>query len=244
MTDRLAAIIFDVDGTLAETEEAHRAAFNQAFSEAGYGWVWTPDDYRRLLGVTGGKERIRQFLDAATLDATDKDIEALHRRKNAIYADRLKAGAVALRPGVARLIDECSHAGIGLAIATTTSRANMLALLSALFGSEAPDWLAVVVAGEDVVRKKPDPEVYRRAVEALGLPVSGCIAIEDSRNGLDAALGCGLATVVTPSVYTSHEQFAGAALVCSDLDNAGTPIDVDRLARILSSRQRRLFEAR
>lgn len=228
----LEALIFDVDGTLAETEEAHRTAFNRVFAEAGRPWAWSVDDYRDLLRVTGGQRRIRHFLAAMGVEASDAFIADLHRRKNAVYAGFLADGAVKLRPGVARLIDEARGAGIRLAVATTTSRANLDALLGQLLDPGATGWFAAIVAGEDVARTKPDPEVYLLTLGALGLPARNCVAVEDSRNGLDAARASGLATLVTPSIYTAHEDFTGAALVCADLDHP--PVDLAMIAGLLA----------
>lgn len=229
----LAALIFDVDGTLAETEEAHRAAFNQVFAEAGEAWFWSVDEYRDLLRVTGGQRRLRHYFRQIGVDVDDERVAALHGRKNAVYAALVADGAVALRPGVARLIGEARAAGVTLAVATTTSRANLDALLATLLGAEATGWFAAIVAGEDVARTKPDPEAYALALAALGLETAACVAVEDSRNGLDAALAAGLATLVTPSLYTAHEDFAGAALVCADLDHP--PVDLARVAALLSA---------
>lgn len=223
----LRALIFDVDGTLAETEEAHRAAFNQAFSDLGRDWHWTVDTYRALLDVTGGQQRIRQFLK--TIDGTEKcgEIAAIHARKNALYAAMVAGGAVALRPGVARLIDEARAAGLRLAVATTTSRANFDQLLAHVLAPAAASFFDVVVAGEDVAVKKPHPEVYRRVLAALQLPAADCVAFEDSHNGLMAATACAIPTVVTPSFYTAHQDFPGAALVSADLDR---PVAIDLAA--------------
>lgn len=222
------AIIFDVDGTIADTEEAHRRAFNQAFAEAGKDWVWDREEYRRLLKVTGGRERIGHFLDSLGAPAPSEQIEALHRRKNALYSAQVEAGAVALRPGVARLIDEARAAGVRLAIATTTSRSNLSALLARCLPDVRFDALVV---GEDVRAKKPDPEVYGMTLAALGLSASACVAIEDSRNGLDAALACGIPTLVTPSMYTDHERFDGAAMVRPSLDGP-PPVHLAELERL------------
>lgn len=218
----LRALIFDVDGTLAETEEAHRAAFNQAFAEAGRDWHWSVDRYRILLRVTGGRPRIRHFLDTIGGTATDDEVAALHIRKNVLYAEMVANGTVTLRPGVARLIDEARRAELKLAIATTTSRSNLDALLTRLLAPDAAAWFDAIVAGEDVTAKKPDPEVYLRALAALGVAASEAVAIEDSRNGLLAASACGIATVVTPSAYSAEEDFAGATLVCHDLERPRT----------------------
>ena len=223
---RLRAIIFDVDGTLAETEEAHRHAFNRAFAEAGLPWHWTQDDYRRLLTTTGGRERIARHMASLGQRIDKAIVAALHSRKNAIYADLVAAGGIVPRPGVRRLLHQSLNEGIALAIATTTSRANLDALLHHALEPDAPSWFSMIVAGEDVAAKKPDPEVYRQVLSGLALPPDRCIAIEDSAPGLAAALGCGIATVVTPSGYTGWQDFTGAALVCDDLD---AQVDLARL---------------
>lgn len=229
----LRALIFDVDGTLAETEEAHRQSFNQAFADAGRDWRWDVDTYRDLLRVTGGQQRIRHFLDTIGASAAPDEIAALHVRKNRLYAERVAAGGVEQRPGVARLIGEARARGLRLAIATTTSRANLDALLAHLFAADAAGWFAAIVAGEDVAHKKPHPEVYARTLTQLGIMPREAVAIEDSRNGLVAASACGIATIVTPSVYSAGEDFGGAALVCRDLD--APPVDVELLARIVET---------
>ena len=228
----LRALIFDVDGTLAETEEAHRGAFNRAFAEAGRDWRWSVDTYRMLLRVTGGQQRIRHFLDTIGETVTPAEIASLHARKNQLFADMAAAGAMSPRPGVARLIAEARGAGVFLAIATTTSRANLEALLANLFAAEAPSWFDVIVAGEDVRAKKPDPEVYAKVLAALDVAAAEAVAIEDSRNGLLAASACAIRTVVTPSFYSAGEDFTGAALLCPDLDRP-KPIDLAALASLL-----------
>ena len=191
----LQAIIFDVDGTLAETEEVHRAAFNQAFAEAGLGWHWNEDLYRELLKVTGGKERIASFIESAGgLGMRPVGVETLiadlHRRKTAIYAELLAGGSVKPRPGVAGLIEGALIDGIRLAIATTTSRPNVDALLIAILGAGSPSAFEVIAAGDSVAAKKPAPDIFLAALSDLRLQPRDCLAIEDSQNGLRAATGC------------------------------------------------------
>jgi beta-phosphoglucomutase-like phosphatase (HAD superfamily) len=222
------ALIFDVDGTLAETEEIHRAAFNQTFHEAGLDWLWTEDDYRRLLLVTGGRERIAAY--AGEIGVADLDIPALHRRKTELFNDKLRRGPIALRPGVEQLISAGRERGLHLAIATTTSRPNVISLIEATLGGEAIGWFASIRTGEDVARKKPDPEVYRLVLGDLGLDASECVAFEDSANGLRAAQGAGIPTVITPSLYTQGEDWTGAEMVLDSLvefAEAGTIIARD-----------------
>ncbi len=238
---RLQAILFDVDGTIAETEEAHRMAFNHAFADAGRDWHWTVDDYRELLKVTGGRERIRHFCAKIGAPVSDDFIADTHRRKNVIYADLVRTGAARLRPGIVRLMAGARNTGVRLAIATTTSRSNLAALLDRYFEDWA-DWIEVIVAGEDVRRKKPDPEVYAIALERLALPASACLAIEDSRNGLLSAMAADIPALVTPSLYTLHENFDGAAAIQESLDAPLTDI-VALNAILLGSVQDRAVSA-
>ncbi len=229
------ALLFDVDGTLAETEEGHRRAFNDVFAAFDIPWVWTPDHYRELLRVTGGKERMLHHArrhDPERLASVAARLDALHAAKNARYARWMREGGGAPRPGVRRVIAEAGARGLRLAIVTTTSRSNVDALLDAMFGPDGRERFAVVVTGEDVSKKKPDPEAYRLALRRLGLAAEHGVAFEDSRNGLLAARAAGLRTVVTPSFYTAHEDFTGAALVARDLDQgpAGSPLTIEDFA--------------
>lgn len=222
----LRALIFDVDGTLAETEEAHRAAFNETFAEAGLPWAWDRETYRNLLKTTGGKERMRAHIDSLGDSApamSDDRIAALHRAKTLRYAANVAAGRAPLRPGVAALIGAARAAGLKLAIATTTSRPNVEALARAAFGREAGEIFDVMACGDEVKRKKPAPDVYLLALDRLGLDAADCLAFEDSRNGLLAAKGAGLAVVVTPGVYTDDEDFSEADILLPDLSGFRLP---------------------
>ena len=220
----LRALIFDVDGTLAETEEAHREAFNDTFAAAGLGWHWTQADYTRLLRTTGGKERMRRHRDdlGAALP-TDAAIADLHGHKTARYAEILAAGGLSLRPGVAAMVDRARAAGLRLAVATTTNRPNVEALARACWGCPAGALFDVIAAGDEVAAKKPAPDVFRLALARLGLPPDACIAFEDSVNGLRSAQGAGLRVVVTPSTYTADEDFGTADWVLPDLSPATLP---------------------
>jgi HAD superfamily hydrolase (TIGR01509 family) len=217
------AIIFDVDGTLAETEETHRKAFNRAFRGSGLPWDWGQDLYKDLLAVTGGKERIRYFIEdfggeGAPQDGLDDFIRALHAEKTAAYTNMVRSGELELRPGVRTLITAAREQGYRLAIATTTTPANVDALLAASFGEMGQALFEVICAGDSVPNKKPAPDVYLRALEDLDLPAASCIAIEDSRNGLLSAHAAGIATIVTPGIYTRDENFDEAVLVIDDLE--------------------------
>lgn len=219
----LAAIILDVDGTLAETERAgHRVAFNEAFAEAGLAWRWDEPLYDRLLKVAGGKERIRHFCERyepAFLARPDADaiVAGLHAAKTRRYGALLRSGRIRLRPGVESLIREARAASVTLAIATTTAPDNVTGLLSATLGPESPGWFAAIGAGDIVPAKKPAPDIYEWVLARLGLPAAACLAIEDSGIGLAAAAAAGIPTLVTPSSHTGDDDLSAALAVVPDL---------------------------
>lgn len=220
----LKALIFDVDGTLAETEELHRIAFNTAFVDSGLPWRWNRELYRELLKVSGGKERIRHFIESEQLPekdwtGLDEFIARLHQRKTTIYTQLVINGKAKLRPGVRNTINAARAAGIRLAIATTTSLPNVEALLRASFNGAADTLFEVICAGDSVPAKKPAPDIYLDALRHLDLPANACLAIEDSRNGLLSAHRAGIPTVVTPGIYTDDQDFSEAHLVVPDLDS-------------------------
>jgi HAD superfamily hydrolase (TIGR01509 family) len=217
------ALIFDVDGTLAETErDGHRPAFNLAFAEHGMDWVWDAACYGELLAITGGKERIRYYAERqapAWAESPDFDgqVKRLHASKTAHYLRMVESGRLPLRPGVASWLAEARRLGIRLAIATTTTPENVTALLRATLGEAALGWFEVIGAGDIVAAKKPAPDIYRWVLERLGLPAAACLAIEDSENGLRSALAAGLPCLVTVSEYTQGQGFSGACGQFADL---------------------------
>ncbi len=220
---RFRAILFDVDGTLAETEELHRRAFNETFAYFGINWVWDVPTYRRLLRVTGGKERIRHFCrtNRAAFDFSDDQIMELHRFKSARYLRLMNTGECELRPGVADFIRAAIDRRQRLAIVTTTSRGNVDAILNAKLGPVWRGMFEAIVAGEDVDHKKPAPDAYLKVLCTLGLRGCECLAVEDSRNGLVAARDAGIAVLITRSFYFSDDDFSGAFRVVDSLDEAG-----------------------
>jgi beta-phosphoglucomutase-like phosphatase (HAD superfamily) len=230
----LRALVWDVDGTLAETEhDGHRIAFNQAFAEEGLPWHWDEDLYRELLATTGGKERMRawwQTIDPAAAAAPDAAacIARLHARKTAIYGGLVARGAVQLRPGVAHLLHAAREAGLTLAIATTTAPDNVQALLQATLGADSPGWFACIGAGDVVPAKKPAPDIYHWVLQRLGLSAAHCLALEDSAPGSTAAVAAGLPTVVTRSRYTLSDVLPASPLLRADLADLAT-VDLAQL---------------
>ncbi len=220
----LQALIFDVDGTLADTESVHLVAFNHAFAELGLGWHWDEALYTELLDISGGKERMLHYWRRVNPDikelgsmALADTISRLHELKTAFYEAAVNSGAVSLRPGVLKLMDEALACGMQLAIATTTSPVNIAALLRHAVGA---DWRLNFTAIGDASTsplKKPHPQVYLQMLEALQLPPAQCLALEDSGNGLRAATAAGLATLITPTRFTAHHDFAAALRVVPDL---------------------------
>jgi HAD superfamily hydrolase (TIGR01509 family) len=228
---RFRALIFDVDGTLAETEELHRRAFNETFAYFDLGWEWSIPLYRKLLRVTGGKERIRQFirLTSCQRDISDDELAELHRFKTARYARLMASGACALRPGVADTIRAATVRGQHLAIATTTSRPNVEALFSATLGEDGTRLFSAIVAGDEVDRKKPAPDAYLKVLDLLGVPNRDCLAIEDSRNGFLAASRAKIKVLITRSAYFWEDEFDGAFAVIDGLDdlvNCEIPVEL------------------
>lgn len=222
----LELLIFDVDGTLADTErDGHRVAFNRAFSEAGLDWEWSVELYGKLLKVTGGKERIKYYLREfntgyqAPADL-DNFVADLHKKKTAHYVALMKEGAIPLRPGVERLLNEARASGMRMAIATTTTPENVSVLLESTLGSESESWFEIIGAGDIVPAKKPAPDIYTYVMDKLNISPENCLALEDSSNGVKSSVAAGLKTVVTINGYTKDEDLTGAALI---LDNMGEP---------------------
>jgi HAD superfamily hydrolase (TIGR01509 family) len=226
------ALLFDVDGTLADTErDGHRLAFNRAFAEAGLDWVWDVPLYGDLLAVTGGKERIRHYVERYRPDyRPPADFETLvgrlHAEKTRHFTALVGEAGIPLRPGVRRLLDEARRAGVRLAIATTTTQENVDALLQHAMAPDAAQWFEVIAAGDVVPAKKPAPDIYLYVLEQLGLPAGACIAFEDSENGLRSALAAGVTTVITVNDYTRAHDFRGAAVVLDHLGDPGQPCHV------------------
>ena len=238
-------IIFDVDGTLAETEELHRRAFNDTFADIGLDWHWDQRLYGELLMVTGGKERLVHYIRAygAVYNCSrgiSEFVKNVHGLKTTRYTELIGQGKAVLRPGIERLLREARQCDIPLAISTTTSLVNVEALLQSTLGGEGLAMFDAICAGDSVAKKKPEPDVYVAALEQLDLRAANCVAVEDSENGLRAARAAGLSVVITKSLYTTHQVFDGASVVldnlespCPEAGSSGAPIDVAALRRLV-----------
>ena len=220
----LNALIFDVDGTLADTESVHLEAFNHAFRQEGLDWHWDVPLYTRLLDISGGKERMLHHW--RTVDPDMKEVDAgaltdtinrLHEIKTAYYENAVNSGAVTLRPGVLALMNEARGQGLQLAIATTTSPVNIAALMRSAIGLDWRSHFLAVGDASNAPIKKPHPQVYLKVLADMGMSAPECVAFEDSSNGLRAATAAGLDTVITPNSFTAHHDFKGALRVVPDL---------------------------
>ena len=224
----LEALIFDLDGTLADTEETHRQAFNAAFIEFELWWDWSPQRYTELLEISGGKERIAHYIETLGLPAAERRrlaalVPSLHETKSRICTELLERGQRPLRPGVLPLLRAAKQAGLKLAIASTTTSANVAALLAANFAGDPRIGFDVIACGDQVKKKKPAPDIYKLVLASLHLAPEACVAFEDSPNGLRAAKAAGLATVVTPTRWNAGHDFSAADLVLASLDQVDLP---------------------
>jgi len=257
MNQELQALLFDVDGTLADTEEVHRQAYNAAFNAAGLDWHWSAARYLQLLEICGGKERIRHHMqESSPGTALPADIDVfiadLHASKTDFYVEMMSAGRAPIRPGVKRLIKAAREQGLRLAIVTTTTPANVSALFKHGFGVHEDDWFEIVAAGGIVPQKKPAPDIYEYVLKRMGLAAGDCLALEDSANGMNAALSAGISTLVTINQYTDTHDFSGAAAVLDHLGEPDNPchllqgslqpenlVDMDYLRRLHANNQGR-----
>lgn len=226
----LEAVVFDVDGTLADTErDGHRLAFNAAFEAHGLDVRWDPDHYGRLLKITGGDRRIAADLRERGFGEDSETLAGhIHKTKTGLFRDSILNGDISPRPGLVDLIWSLQGSGIRIAVATTGRRAWVEPLVRHLIGDGVVE---VMVTGDDVTNLKPDPEAYVLALEQLGIRPEQALAVEDSANGLQAALGAGMATVVVTNDYTHDQDFAGAAALFDRYD-ASEPLNAAGCRRI------------
>ena len=222
--EHLQAIVFDVDGTLADTENIHRAAFNEAFKEHGVDWQWSKKDYARLLSVSGGFERMKFYSGESDQISKrtypDELIKTIHKTKSEIYAQLLLSSDIQLRSGIERLISEARKENIQLAIATNTNRKNVEILLDKNLPSDWNNWFAAIETSDTVSIKKPSAAIYLAVLKKINMKPSCVVALEDTENGLSAAKAAGISTIITTHQFTHQSHFPEALLV---VDSAGSP---------------------
>ncbi len=233
----LRALVFDVDGTLADTEETHRSAYNAAFVEHGLGWYWTHQQYAALLAVSGGQERLRYAIRCRHHSKIERAhllrlVPTLHRTKTRLYADFVRAGRVQLRPGIARLIREARAAGLELALVSSTTPANIDALLCTNLGEDARRWFRVLAASEHCAHGKPAPDIFQLALAHLAQPAANCVAFEDSARGVAAAAAAGIYTVALPNAWNASQTLGGADLILEHLGEPEQPLAQAAAAQI------------
>lgn len=215
MTTR--ALLFGGIGTLVETSELQREAFNAAFMVAGLDWVWDRETYRNMLATAGGARRVRDYAASVGFEMSETEAADLHKRKSALFHQRLRRGGLSPRPGVAELIQACGNHQVQLGLASTTDKQTLTLLLEA--AGITPETFAVISDRDDVEQPKPDGEVYRFCVDKLGVAAADAVAIEDSESGLQAALDAGIRCVVTPGANTLEQDYSGALQVVASLED-------------------------
>ena len=216
------ALIFDCDGVLVDTErDGHRVAFNMAFGEKGIEIEWGIDEYKNLLSVAGGKERMKYYFNKVgwPQQYADKDelIYELHKQKTKFFMQLIESGKLSLRPGIKRLVDEAISEGIKLAVCSTSNEKSVNLIVEKLLGKERKAHFNGIFAGDVVSRKKPNPEIYKLCKSLLNLDPQKCFVIEDNRNGLLAAKAAGFNCLITTNDYSKEEDFKEADLVVDQL---------------------------
>ena len=228
---KLNAILFDVGGTIAESEEIHRVSFNEAFKEFGLNWYWDEAIYRELVFIGGGKERIKHYITRAWPEMLKqknltKYIESVHKIKGQIYEEFLNDSQLKARPGIIRLLKELKNEKIRLAIVSDTTEENLINLFKKGLGINPIEWFEILAHGGCTIQKKPSPDIYLWTLERLKLPPESCLAIEDAPRGVDSAIDAGLKVLVTPSIYTLEEKFEKSSLLLSHLGEPEEPFNV------------------
>ena len=238
---QLQALLFDVDGTIADTEELHRQSFNHAFLRSNLKWEWSPALYAELLGVSGGQDRLAVYIDRLDVPADEKArlrqlIPFIHHTKTYEFGMRLEERSLRPRPGVVRLIEEAAAAGIKIGFASTSAWTNVSALVAAVFGPSTRFEISAIAGADMVARKKPAPDVYQLLMGMLRVPAEACVAFEDSANGVAAAHAAGIFVVATPSQWTAGQDFSRADLVLPTLGDPAAMLAVEDATRLGGAR--------
>ena len=232
MKNTVKTIIFDVDGTLAETEELHRKAFNETFHKVGLDWYWNKSTYKELLKIAGGRERIKSYqshLSQGDISLCEHDISILHTKKTKTYVRWVKNGALSLRPGIKSMITSAVEKKIKLAAATSTSLVNLVSLTKSCLGKDPNEIFHFLATGDLVKKKKPATELYDLVLKEMSIKSEECLAIEDSRIGMLAAKGANMQTLVSPSAYHLDDDFTESDYFCGSLEKEHLPEELRQL---------------
>ncbi len=236
------ALIFDCDGVLVDTErDGHRIAFNMAFADRGIDVEWSIEEYKKLLKVAGGKERMKFFFEEngwpAQFDDRVELIISLHKRKTHFFMQLIESGALPLRPGIKRLVDEAITQNIKLAVCSTSNEKSVRLIVELLLGKQRENNFQAILAGDIVARKKPDPEIYNLCIEKLNINPQECMVIEDSRNGLMAAKAANFNCLITTNSYTADEDFTEADIIVNELgDDPNIQITIDDIVLLIENK--------
>ncbi|MEE2694803.1 MAG: HAD-IA family hydrolase [Pseudomonadota bacterium] len=226
----LSAVLFDVDGTIAETEDFHRKSFNESFREFNLDWFWDEAIYKELINIGGGKERIEHYIKRAWPEMLDyknltKYINSIHKVKNEVFEDYILESEIKPRPGVIRLIKELKENNIRIAIVSSNSEKSLHTLFKKGLNINPKKTFDLIAHGECTKNKRPSPEIYEWVLEKLRLPPQSCVAIEDSPRGVESAKNANLNILATPSIFTKDEDFSDAKLIVSDLGEIDRPFN-------------------
>lgn len=236
----LKALIFDCDGVLVDTEkDGHRVAFNRAFKAQGFNYEWSVEKYHELLQIAGGKERMKHFFNETGwpkgVQDKDKFLKKMHKLKTDLFMEIIESGELLLRPGIARLVDEAIQEGIILAVCSTSNERAVTLIVEKLLGLERRKHFSVILAGDVVSKKKPDPEIYNLVLKTLNLKAKECVVVEDSCNGLLAAKAANMPCVVTTNGYTESEDTSEGDLVVPELgESPNIKVDINTLKKMLA----------
>ena len=238
------ALIFDCDGVLVDTErDGHRIAFNMAFAHKGIDVVWSIEEYKELLKVAGGKERMKYYFDEhgwpRQFDDHEELIISLHKQKTQFFMQLIESGALPLRPGIKRIVDEAITHNLKLAVCSTSNEKSVRLIVDLLLGKQRRGNFQAVLAGDIVTRKKPDPEIYNLCIETLDINPRECMVIEDSRNGLMAAKAANFNCLITTNGYTADEDFTEADILVNELgDDPDIQITIDDIILFIKNKNK------
>jgi len=227
----LSAVLFDVDGTISETEDFHRKSFNEAFKEFNLDWFWDEAIYKELINIGDGKERIEYYIKRAWPEMLEyknltKYINSIHKVKNEIFKDFIMDCDIKFRPGVVRLINELRENNVRIAIVSSTTQDDLFTLFKNGLNMDPNTTFDLIAHGDCTEKKRPSPEIYEWILEKLRIAPQSCVAIEDSLRGLRSAVNANINVLVTPSIYTKNEDFKEANIVVSSLGEYDEPFNV------------------